>query len=129
MVKCCKKHPLTLYVVSSSLDGKDETAWRYILKVLSQGQSVLDLNVDILNRLERSFQALDDRFKQCFLDFGLFPEDQRIPATALLNMWVHLYEHEDDGSDTLAKIFELSYRNLVNLTSIGYMNFLYYFKL
>lgn len=119
MVKCCKKHPLTLSVVGSSLDGKDETAWRYMLKVLSQGQSVLDLNVDILNRLERSFQALDDRFKQCFLDFGLFPEDQRIPATALLNMWVHLYEHEDDGSDTLAKIFELSYRNLVNLMSIG----------
>ncbi|KVI01725.1 Disease resistance protein [Cynara cardunculus var. scolymus] len=86
MVKCCKKHPLTLSVVGSSLDGKDETAWRYMLKLLSQGQSVLDLNVDILNRLERSFQALDDRFKECFLDFGLFPEDQRIPATALLNI-------------------------------------------
>ncbi|KAJ9552653.1 hypothetical protein OSB04_016698 [Centaurea solstitialis] len=119
MVKCCKKHPLTLSVVGSSLDGKDETAWRSMIKDLSQGQSVLDLNVDILNVLERSFQALDNRFKDYYLDFGLFPEDQRIPATTLLNMWVHLYEHEDDGSDTLAKIFELSYRNLVNLMSIG----------
>ncbi|KAF5818775.1 putative powdery mildew resistance protein, RPW8 [Helianthus annuus] len=115
MVKCCKKHPLTLSVVGGSLDGKNEVLWRSMLKSLSQGQSLLDLNKEILNRLERSFETLEDKFKQCFLDFGLFLEDHRIPASAILDMWVHLYNHDDEGIDTLAKIYELSYRNLVNV--------------
>ncbi|KAI7729990.1 LOW QUALITY PROTEIN: hypothetical protein M8C21_029876, partial [Ambrosia artemisiifolia] len=118
MVKCCKNHPLTLSVVGGSLNGKNEVAWKFMLKSLSQGHSVLDLNQDlnqkVLDRLERSFEALEDEFKQCFLDFGLFLEDQSILANALLDMWVHLYNHDDEGVDTLAKIYELSYRNLVD---------------
>ncbi|KAI7728664.1 hypothetical protein M8C21_010230, partial [Ambrosia artemisiifolia] len=96
MVKFCKKHPLTLSVVG--------------------GHSVLD-NKEILNRLERSFETLEAKFKQCYLDFGLFLEDQRIPASAILDMWVHWYNHDDEGIDTLSKIFELSYRNLVNVVT------------
>ncbi|KAI7739526.1 hypothetical protein M8C21_026746, partial [Ambrosia artemisiifolia] len=93
IVKCCKKHPLSLSVVGSSLNGKDEIVWRSMLISFSQGHSVVDLNQEVLNRLERSFEALEDKFKQCFMDFGLFLEDQRIPASVLLDMWVHLYNH------------------------------------
>ncbi|KAI7739524.1 hypothetical protein M8C21_026744, partial [Ambrosia artemisiifolia] len=114
MVKCCKNHPLTISVVGGSLNGKNKVAWESMLNSLSQGHSVLDLNQEVLHRLERSFEALEVKFKQCFLDFGLFLEDQRIPASTLLDMWVHLYHHDDEGIDTLAKIYELSYRNLVN---------------
>ncbi|KAL7584408.1 hypothetical protein Lser_V15G46313 [Lactuca serriola] len=122
MVACCKRHPLTLIVVGRSLNGKDELIWRSMLKSLSEGRSVLDIHKDVLILLERSFEALHDESKQCFLDFGLFPEDRRIPVSALLNMWVHLYDHDDDGVDTMATIFGLSFRNLVNLMATGFRN-------
>ncbi|KAI7733220.1 hypothetical protein M8C21_006184, partial [Ambrosia artemisiifolia] len=119
MVKRCKKHPLTLTVVGSSLNGRDESAWISMLNTLSQGSSVLDLNEEVRNRLERSFKTLDEEFKEYFMDFGLFPEDQRIPANALLDMWVHLYNHDHQGTDTIDKIVGLSFRNLVNLVASG----------
>lgn len=125
MVKCCKKHPLTLSVVGGSLDGKDGSVWRHMIRKLSKGHSVLDLNEEVLERLETSFKALEENLKECYLDFGLFLEDQRIPASALLNMWVHLYDHDDEGIDTLAKICELSYRNLVSTTTTEYVKFQY----
>ncbi|KAD4179634.1 hypothetical protein E3N88_28225 [Mikania micrantha] len=115
MVECCKKHPLTLAVVGSSLNGRDEPAWRSMLRTLSHGSSVLDLNEKVRHRLERSFTTLDEEFKECYMDFGLFPEDQRIPASSLLDMWVHLYNHDDAGVTTFDKIVGLSFRNLVNL--------------
>lgn len=64
-------------------------------------------------------EYMDDQLKQCFLDFGLFAEDQQIAATSLLNMWVHLYDHDDDGSDTLDKIIELSKLGCVTSTTTG----------
>ncbi|KAL7583987.1 hypothetical protein Lser_V15G46320 [Lactuca serriola] len=115
MVTCCKKHPLTLSMIGRALNGKDESVWESMLRQLSQDSPVLDLHKDVLMVLERSFEALDDEFKECFLDLGIFPEDERIPVSALLNMWVELYNHDDDGVDTLAKIFELNHRDLVNL--------------
>lgn len=120
MVSWCKNHPLTLTVVGLSLNGKDELAWKSVLNKLSRGRSLLDLHEDIFIALERSFEALDDEYKQCFLDFGLFPEDQRIPVSSLLNMWVHLYDYDDDGVDTMATIKEFSNRNLVHLMTTGY---------
>ncbi|CAI9304509.1 unnamed protein product [Lactuca saligna] len=122
MVTCCKKHPLTLSVVGRSLNGKDESVWESMLKSLSQERLVLDLHKDVLMGLERSFEALDDEFKECFLDLGIFPEDERIPISSLLNMWVELYNHDDDGVDTLAKIFDLNHRDLVNLMATGFGN-------
>nr|GEW62721.1 probable disease resistance protein At5g66900 [Tanacetum cinerariifolium] len=62
---------------------------------------------DAQNKLERFFREN-------------VSEDQRIPASALLNMWVHLYNHDDEGIDTLAKICELSYRNLVSVTTTDF---------
>ncbi|CAH1443643.1 unnamed protein product [Lactuca virosa] len=52
----------------------------------------------------------------------LSQEDQRIPVSTLLNMWVHLYNHDDDGVDTMDTILELSYRNLVDLMAKGFGN-------
>ncbi|KAI3755006.1 hypothetical protein L1987_54798 [Smallanthus sonchifolius] len=100
MVKCCKKHPLTLSVLGSSLKGKYEFVWKSVMKTLSQGEWVLDNKYET-KRLQRiivqldeefekcllDFEALDEELKQCLLDLGLFPGDHRIPACALLDMW------------------------------------------
>ncbi|XP_076947384.1 disease resistance protein ADR1-like [Bidens hawaiensis] len=114
MVKCCKRHPLTRSVVGDSLNGRNETIWLSLIKSLAKGESMLDLNQDVLYGLERSFEMLEDKFKQTFLDFGMFLEDERIPAVVLLDMWVQMYKHDDEGVDTLATIHELSDINLVN---------------
>ncbi|KAK9076978.1 hypothetical protein SSX86_005313 [Deinandra increscens subsp. villosa] len=119
MAKRCKKHPLTLRVVGGSLNGRERSAWISMLNTLSQGSSVLDLNEEVRNRLEKSFKTLDEEFKEYFLDFGLFPEDQRIPASALLDMWAHLYNHDHEGHDTFDKIVRLSFRSLINLVASG----------
>ncbi|RVW63995.1 Non-lysosomal glucosylceramidase, partial [Vitis vinifera] len=33
----------------------------------------------------------------CFMDLGSFPEDQKIPATALIDMWAELFKLHRDG--------------------------------
>ncbi|CAH1443639.1 unnamed protein product [Lactuca virosa] len=122
MVKCCKRHPFTLFAVGQSLKREDKSIWKFMLKSLSEGRSVLDLHKDVLVDLERSFEALDDDLKQCFLDLGLFPEDQRIPVSTLLDVWVHLYNHDAGGIDTLAKVNQLSYENLVDFMTTRFWN-------
>lgn len=123
-------------VVGSSLKGKSEFVWKSLMKTLSQGEWVVD-NKDLLKPIKRTIEQLDEEFenlvsnflaldeecKQCLLDFGLFPRDQRIPACALLDMWVNLYDHDEMGKDTLIKIFQLADRNLVSSITIGYFVF------
>ncbi|KAD4179626.1 hypothetical protein E3N88_28217 [Mikania micrantha] len=136
MVKCCKKHPLTLSVVGSSLKGKPEFVWKSVMRTLTQAEWVLD-NKDSQRRMKltikltieqlgdefkkclRDFEALDEEFKQCLLDLGLFPRNQRISACALLDIWMSLYDHDDMGRDTLIKIFQLADRKFVSSITIG----------
>lgn len=49
------------------------------------------------------------------MDLGSFPEDQRIHATTLLDMWVELYNLDEDGMSALGILFELCSQNVVNL--------------
>ncbi|CAH1421034.1 unnamed protein product [Lactuca virosa] len=48
-------------------------------------------------------------------DLGLFPEDEKITASALMDMWVELYNLDDEGMYTSEYLLELSSRNLLNL--------------
>ncbi|GKA31772.1 probable disease resistance protein [Tanacetum coccineum] len=121
LVACCKNHPLTLSVIGGLLKGTNISSWHGMLKNLSEGkQSVLDLDKDMLLRLSRSLDVLEERsiIKQCYLDLGLFPEDQKIAATMLMDMWVHLYKHDEGGLGTINQLFELSYKNLATLLPI-----------
>ncbi|CAI9302947.1 unnamed protein product [Lactuca saligna] len=121
-LKYSKKHPLTLSVIGGLLKGKPVVSWRVMLKKLSDGQqSILDLHQSIEHCLARSLDALEkeSEMKKCYLDLGLFPEDKRISATMLMDMWVHLYNHEEDGSTTLERLLELSYRNLATILRIN----------
>ncbi|XP_059623782.1 probable disease resistance protein At5g66900 [Cornus florida] len=117
IVRGCREFPLALTVVGGSLCGRPEVIWKRTLEQWSKGQSIFDSNSDLLIRLQTSIDALDEKtdVKECFLDLGLFPEDQRIPAMALIDMWVELYNLDEDGTYALANIHELASRNLVNL--------------
>ncbi|KAK2973599.1 hypothetical protein RJ640_003121 [Escallonia rubra] len=124
IVEGCKGFPLALTVVGRALCDQHEV----ILEKWSEGRSIFDSNSDLLACLQASLDALDDRaivaayqrkdmaiVKECFLDLGSFPENQRIPATVLMDMWVELYDLDEEGMYTLANLLELSARNLVNL--------------
>ncbi|CAI9775608.1 unnamed protein product [Fraxinus pennsylvanica] len=120
VVRGCSGSPLALTVVGRSLYRQPEVKWISTVQNWSQGQSIYDTNMVLLSRLKTSLDALDGMavLKNCFLDLGLFPEDQRIPAAALTDMWVELYNLDECGMYTLIYLLELSNRNLVNLTLV-----------
>ncbi|KAL3526744.1 hypothetical protein ACH5RR_011400 [Cinchona calisaya] len=122
VVKGCGRFPLALKVVGQSLRGEPEVRWIHRTKKWSEGESIFDSHHHLLNCLKSSLDVLDEKsplayldLKECYLDLGSFPEDQRIPATALMDMWIELYNLDEDGVDTLVNLLELSNRNLINL--------------
>ncbi|CBI23286.3 unnamed protein product, partial [Vitis vinifera] len=114
----CKGIPLALEVVGRSLHGRPVEIWRSRLKKLSEGQSIVNSEIILRKCLQSSIDALNDEdvmLKECFMDLGSFPEDQKIPATALIDMWAELYNLDKDGIDAIANLHELSSRTLLNL--------------
>ena len=59
------------------------------------------------------------------MDLASFPEDQRIHAAALIDMWAELYELDEDGILAIANLQELTTRNLANLVMARYAGFLF----
>ncbi|XP_027153277.1 probable disease resistance protein At5g66900 [Coffea eugenioides] len=120
VVKGCGGFPLALKVIGQSLRGEPEAKWIHRTQKWSEGVSVFNPHCDVLNCLKSSLDALTEipelpDLKECYLDLGSFPEDQRIPATALLDVWVELYNLDEEDVHTLVHLLELSDRNLINL--------------
>ncbi|CAK9166436.1 unnamed protein product [Ilex paraguariensis] len=117
VVRGCGGFPLAIEVVAKSLSNQPEFKWRSTMKKWSEGESIFGSNSELLKRLRTSLDALEEIpiVKQCYLDLGSFPEDQRIPASALLDIWVEMYNLDEDGVYTLDNLHELSTRNLANL--------------
>ncbi|KAL3722212.1 hypothetical protein ACJRO7_034563 [Eucalyptus globulus] len=117
MVVHCKKLPLVIRVVAKSLRGKDYAFWNKRLLDFSEGHSLLDLETEILACLRKSLDDLDGDplIKERFMDLGSFPEDCKIPATALIDIWVELYRLDFDGVRAAPDLHELDYRNLADL--------------
>ncbi|CAL5369538.1 unnamed protein product [Camellia sinensis] len=119
IVRGCGGFPLALEVVGKSLKGESEVTWNNRLNRWSEGQSIFYSDAapngatDLLNRLQTTLDDLDVKIKECYLDLAAFPEDQRIPAMALVDMWVELYNLDEVSA--FANIHELSDRNLLNL--------------
>ncbi|GMI74752.1 N REQUIREMENT GENE 1.1 [Hibiscus trionum] len=118
VMESCKGLPLALAVVGKSLCGQPVAMWRKQAKQHSKGLSILHSNADLLAYLESSLDTLDSQseLKDCYLDLGSFPEDHRIPAAALIDMWVELYELDED--DAIINLNKLSDRNLINLVLV-----------
>ncbi|KAJ6288598.1 hypothetical protein OIU76_024560 [Salix suchowensis] len=114
MVKCCRGFPLVISVVGKSLCRKSAAEWRKRLRECSKAASILTEH-EVLDCLQSTVEALNDNVvaKECFMDLGSFPEDQRIPATTLIDMWAELYNLDED--DAIANLHELSDRNLIEV--------------
>ena len=128
----CKGLPLALEVVGRSLHGRPVEIWRSRLKKLSEGQSIVNSETDLRKCLQSSLDALNEEdvmLKECFMDLGSFPEDQKIPATALIDMWAELYNLDKDGVDAIANLHQLSSRTLLNLAVTRYTDLLFVFKM
>ncbi|TXG59495.1 hypothetical protein EZV62_014068 [Acer yangbiense] len=60
-------------------------------------------------------------------DRGSFPQDQRIPITALIDMWMELHEWVEDGLSAITYLHKLSDRCLVNLVIATTLFFFFFF--
>ena len=90
---------------------------------LSGGQSVVASEADLRKCFQSSLDALNDEdvmLTECFMDLGSFPQDQKIPATALI---------DKDGVDAIANLHKLSSWSLLNLVVTRYTDLLFVFKL
>ncbi|XP_015890041.3 probable disease resistance protein At5g66900 [Ziziphus jujuba] len=107
--------PLALKIVAGSLRRRPEEVWQRRLKECGSSRlSSKSSDNELLSCLQSNLHELKVIFKEYFMDLGLFPEDQRIPAAALIDMWTELYELEED-SDAIAMLYDLTNRNLANL--------------
>ncbi|CAK7339418.1 unnamed protein product [Dovyalis caffra] len=112
MVKACCGVPLALTVIGRSLCGQPAATWQNRAMELSKGDPIFESNPDLHNYVQKSLEVLDDKVgvKECYMDLG-----QRIPANALIDMWVELYGLDDEGIDSIARLHELDTLNLVDL--------------
>ncbi|XP_024182548.1 probable disease resistance protein At5g66900 [Rosa chinensis] len=119
-VKLCQGFPLAISVIGKDLCNQPAEIWERRVIELSKGSSILDSEKFLLNRLQSSLDALGKGLalvKECFIDLGSFPEDRRIPAATLIDMWSELYGLDLDYL-SIAFLHDLSSRSLANLIVI-----------
>ncbi|XP_054784879.1 probable disease resistance protein At5g66900 isoform X2 [Prosopis cineraria] len=93
IAKGCEGLPLALEFIGGKLRGKDIEAFQKVQLEWSRGGSILDSNAELLRHLQNTLHLLvDESIKECFMDLGLFPEDHKVPITALIDMWIELYD-------------------------------------
>ncbi|KAJ7951606.1 NBS-LRR disease resistance protein [Quillaja saponaria] len=118
IVKLCGNFPMVLKLVGGSLRGQPIAIWDTMLKQWSKlGKFALDDNANLLDKLGELLEVLgtEEIIKECFMDLSLFPEDQKIPAAALIDMWVELHELDEDDGDVRIYINKLTTRNLADI--------------
>ncbi|KAM3363558.1 putative disease resistance protein [Capsicum galapagoense] len=124
VVRSCGGFPLALKVVGRSLCGQPEGIWFDRVMKQSKRRILFPTENDLLRTLQASIDALDEKvlysretstLRDCYLDLGSFPEDQRIHPAALLDMWVERYNLDEDGMKAMTIFLELSSQNLVNV--------------
>ncbi|KAJ9691632.1 hypothetical protein PVL29_013738 [Vitis rotundifolia] len=115
IVKRCGGFPLALQVVGRSLSGLPVAIWKSTLLEWSEGQFILESGEGLLDCLQSSLASLNDKLKECFMDLGSFPEDKKIPVTALIDMWAELYKLDKNGVHAISRLIKLSLQNLLNL--------------
>ncbi|KAM7250581.1 hypothetical protein ACFE04_022464 [Oxalis oulophora] len=115
IVKCCKGLPLALKVVGGSLNGQPPSIWKAKEIEYSEGVTVLESNVEVLDCMKKTFDGLDSKLREFYMDLGSFPQGQKIPVTSLIDMWSELYNLDEKGILAISKLHELSYMNLLSL--------------
>lgn len=120
IVQQCKGFPLAIKVVGRSLAGQPAEMWESREIEWSRGSLILDTETELFLCLQSSFDALDEKLKECFLDLGSFPEDKQIPVAALMDMWAESFALDRDAL-CIAKLQELNNRSLANLLDTRYV--------
>jgi len=108
-------------VTGKSLSFEAPVVWNNRAKTLSKGHSVLTYNSsqDVLfTCLQKSFDDLDAKVAESFTDLSLFPEAQKIPAAALVDIWAEQSDEDDDTA--MENIYELVKRNVADMVVTRY---------
>ncbi|KAK6790855.1 hypothetical protein RDI58_009936 [Solanum bulbocastanum] len=85
MEKCL---PLAIVVLSGLLLHKKGIGeWRKVKDFLWKN-IIEDKSIEISNILSLSYSGLSTALKQCFLYFGIFPEDQVFEAENIIQLWM-----------------------------------------
>ncbi|RDX78683.1 putative disease resistance protein, partial [Mucuna pruriens] len=113
IVRGCSGSPLALRVNGRSLSYQEPLVWHNRAKKLWTDHSIVASSNDVLTCLQKSFDDLDAKMAECFWDLSLFPEAQRIPAAALVDIWAEL--HDEDDATAMENISELVNRNMADI--------------
>ncbi|XP_042493343.1 probable disease resistance protein At5g66900 [Macadamia integrifolia] len=124
IVKNCEGFPLAITVIAKSLSQQPAVKWSNMAKKLSNGASIFNIDEKLQKCLATSLEFLDATLLECFMDLGSFPEDKRISASALIDIWCERYEL-DSEDEAYFNLLELASRNLVNLVGNRYVCFVY----
>lgn len=126
VVEGCKGFPLAITVAGKSLCGQPLEIWHERLIKWSEHSSILDSETELLLCLQTSLDVSNKEMsmvKECFLDLGSFPEDQRIPVAALIDIWTESYGSLDQDILCVAKLHQITNRSLANLVVTRYAGF------
>ncbi|XP_049932618.1 putative disease resistance protein At5g47280 isoform X2 [Nymphaea colorata] len=114
IVKGCNCHPLALEVIGKSLKNAEIGEWRSKAESLQNAQ-IFDEYEKILRPLYTSLQDLTPTERECFMDLSSFPNNKRIRAAALMDMWVHTRGQNEDRSRAYNILMKLADRHLIEL--------------
>nr|ADL59403.1 SNKR2GH2 protein [Solanum schenckii] len=88
MVEKCRGLPLAIVVLSGLLSHKKGlNEWQKVKDHLWKNIKE-DKSIEISNILSLSYNDLSTALKQCFLYFGIFPEDQVVKADDIIWLWM-----------------------------------------
>ncbi|KAI5319375.1 hypothetical protein L3X38_039083 [Prunus dulcis] len=116
IVERCKRFPLAITAIGRSLCGQSIETWTRRLG--SFDSSLFDSETDFLGCFQSNLDALGKKrpsIRECFIDLGSFPENQRIHVADLIDIWTELYELDEDT---------LPIANLHELTSLSLANYI-----
>lgn len=128
-VRCGRGLPLALQFIGTKLRWMPIESWEMTVTKLLQArgfnlQSDLHSDEDVLPLLQKYLDVLEDKsiVKECFMDLGLFPEDQMIPVSALIDIWTELHKL-DEEFHAISYIYKLTTKNLSNVVVTRYESF------
>ncbi|KAH0685039.1 hypothetical protein KY289_022791 [Solanum tuberosum] len=121
MVEKCRGLPLAIVVLSGLLSHKKGlNEWQKVKDHLWKNIKE-DKSIEISNILSLSYNDLSTALKQCFLYFGIFPEDQVVKADNIIWLWMAegFIPRGDERMEDVAEGFlnELIRRSLVQVAN------------
>ncbi|KAH0757599.1 hypothetical protein KY290_021092 [Solanum tuberosum] len=88
MVEKCGGLPISIIVLSGLLSHKGGLEeWKKVKDHLWKN-IIEDKSIEISNILSLTYNDLTTVLKQCFLYFGIFPEDQVVDAENIIRLWM-----------------------------------------